>query len=236
MEQKHKQLHAHHRQRMKERFLKNGFDGFEEHEVLEFLLFYAIPRQYTNEQAHRLIEKFGSVSKVFDASVQRLMEVEGIGMHSALLISSMRELFRIYRSDCVSNIKSIDDYDRGGEYFTALFSGTVEERIILVCLDGANKIISTDTLSKGNCNSAAVSIRDIASLALKNNAGSIILAHNHPSGTCLPSSDDLNVTSMVRKTLQALDITLKEHYIVSGNNYVGIVKIYDNENKHKIIV
>ena len=98
-------LHEGHRQRLKERFIKNGLSDFEDHNVLELLLFYSVPRSDTNELGHKLLKKFGSLSNVFDAPVDELCKVEGIGLHSATLIKLIPELCNLYyvvKSDKVS--------------------------------------------------------------------------------------------------------------------------------------
>ncbi len=219
-------LHSKHRQRVKNKFLKHGFENFTDHEILEFLLFYSIPRVDTNEQAHRLLQKFGSISRVLEAPVGELTTVDGIGLQSAILISSLKEFFKVYSTDCFSNMKTIDSYEEGGEYCTALFAGSVNEYVSIICLDAANRVIETATLFEGSCNSTSINIKQLISIVVKNRAASIIMAHNHPGGVCIPSTEDLNVTSIVKKALSLLDISLKEHYIISGKNYIGLNRVY----------
>ena len=134
-------IHEGHRQRLKERFLKDGLSGFEDHNILELLLFYSVPRADTNEIGHRLLKKFGSLSQVFDASVEELCQVKGIGIHSATLIKLIPQLCGAYSTDKTKNITILNSTKDLGEYFIPRFMDKMDEEIHMVLLDNKNKIV-----------------------------------------------------------------------------------------------
>ena len=218
-------LHIQHRQRLKARFAKSGFSGFSDHEILELLLCYALPRKDTNQIGHALINRFGSLSRVFEADIGELCEVSGISEHSALLLKSVPELCRAYLTDKGKEVKAYGDYDDAGRYFVNRFVGVSDEEVYAAFLDNGYHMIECVKLSEGVVNASAVNIRKIASLALQRNAAFVMLAHNHPGGTVIPSGEDLNVTRAVAPALDILGVRLAEHYIVAGEQYIGIMKM-----------
>lgn len=223
-----KNVHARHRQRLKERFLKDGFDSFSPHEILEFLLFYALPRKDTNAIGHQLVKKFGSLSRVFEAPIEELEKIEGISTHSAILIKMIPIISREYMKDKMDIGTSAAGYKEMGEYFASRFIGVVSEQVVVALLDNSKRVIDIVTLHEGSVSSSAVDVRKIAQLALMKNAPSIILAHNHPGGAALPSPDDIMTTRAISKALELLDIELLEHYVVADEKYIGVRHMLDN--------
>ena len=217
--------HLLHRKRLKSRFLQGGFSGFSEHERLELLLCYALPRQDTNAIGHALIDRFGSLSRVMDADMRELCEISGISEHSALLLKMIPELCRAYLTDKGKAVKSYEDYDDAGRFFVNRFVGVSSEEVYAAFLDNGYHLLDCVKISEGIVNASAISIRKIATLALLRNASFVMLAHNHPGGTVIPSSDDLNVTRALSAALELLSVHLAEHYIVAGEQYVGILKM-----------
>lgn len=216
-------LHEGHRQRLKDRFLKGGLYDFEDHNVLELLLFYSVPRSDTNELGHRLLKRFGSLSNVFDAPIEELCKVEGIGMHSATLIKLIPELCSIYHTDKTENITVVNSTNLAGKYFVPKFMGKLNEEVHLMLLDDKKKVIKCELISQGTVNASAVSIRKIAGAAVNSNATGVILAHNHPGGIALPSSNDILVTKRIYKALKLMDIQLCDHIVVADGDYVSML-------------
>lgn len=214
-------VHDGHRQRMIQRFLHEGLDGFEEHQVLEMLLFYSIPRRDTNETAHQLIEAFGSLSGVLDAPYQELLNVPGVGANTAAMLKLLPALTRVYQSASVKDIR-INSSAAAGEYLLPRFIGRRDEAVFLVCLDVKGQVLSCNLLHEGSVNSAEVNIRKIMSAVLKYNAANVILAHNHPGGVALPSDEDLATTQKIKKALAPMDVALVDHIIVAGGDYVSL--------------
>ena len=214
-------IHEGHRERLKSRFLEQGLEGFNELNTLELLLFYAIPRKDTNVLAHRLIEHFGSLEAVFDASVQQLTEVEGIGENAALLISLVPELNKRCAIDSTREMKWIRSTSDAGKYLVPRLMHEKDEKALLVCLDSTGRIISTTELNRGVVNEVELNVRKIVETALRQRASKVILAHNHPDGVALPSREDELTTRMVLSALKLVDIVLMDHIVVSKNDYVS---------------
>ena len=184
-------IHAGHRQRMKERFLTGGLDGFSDHEVFELILFYAIPRRDVNELSHKLVEHFGSLRAVFEADFDELCSVEGIGENAATLIKLMSDTFRRYALGEDDKPFVYDSLKKIGDYAVKLYIGVSVEKLYAMLFDNKMMLLDTVMLAEGAVNSVRVSTRTIAEKAIKKNASSIILIHNHPNGTQYPSDEDV---------------------------------------------
>lgn len=214
--------HDGHRQRMKKRFLKNGLNDFSEHEVLELLLFYCIPRRDTNEIAHNLCNQFGSFAKVLDASVQELIKVEGMGENAATFLSLIRETNRYYQINRFDLNEALTTYDKCGDFLCPFFATEKNEAVYLLCLDAKCMVLSCEKIAEGSVNSTTVPARRVVQMALDKNATSVVLAHNHPSGIATPSDEDIQTTVKLAKTLGAVCVTLVDHIIVADDDYVSL--------------
>ena len=217
-------IHKDHRQRVRERYLKEGLDGFSEVQVLELLLFYVIPRQDTNPIAHRLIDRFGSLHQVLEAPVEELEKVEGIGPNAALLLSLITAVARVYAVNRTEKQKILRTIEDCGEYLKSFFIGRRSEMVYLLCLDAKCKVLGCREIGEGSVNSANVPIRRIVETALGLNATSVVLAHNHPSGIALPSGEDVLTTHRVAAALRTVDIVLVDHIVVADDDYVSMVQ------------
>ncbi len=217
-------IHHGHRGRVKARYLKHGLDNFDDHNVLELLLYYSIPRQDVNRLAHELINKFGSLYGVFDASVEALMSVGGVAESTALLIKLMKDINRRYLISKVNTQSEIilKETRLAGEYFSAYYYEDNEEKVYIATLDEQFRLIKCHKLFEGSINTIAISIRKIVETALADRAYSIIMSHNHPRGNALPSFEDREATSKVVKALRAVDIKLADHIIVGGGTYLSM--------------
>ena len=216
-------LHDGHRQRLIQRCLEEDLDNFEPHNVLELLLFYAIPRKDTNELAHVLMDTFGSLKGVFDAPYEELIKVTGIGPNTAALLKLVPSLTRTYYSSEARSI-ILDTSEKSGEYFLPYYIGQTEEVVRLACLDAGGKVISNQILHRGSANAAEVNLRKIVNIALRNNAMGVILAHNHPGGLPLPSEEDVATTKSIREALIPMGILLMDHIIVAGQDYISMAR------------
>ena len=217
-------IHKDHRQRVRERYLKEGLDGFSEVQVLELLLFYVIPRQDTNPIAHRLLDQFGSLYQVLEAPVEELEKVEGIGPNAALLLSLITAVARVYAVNRTEKQKILRTIEDCGEYLKSFFIGRRSEMVYLLCLDAKCKVLGCREIGEGSVNSANVPIRRIVETALGLNATSVVLAHNHPSGIALPSGEDVLTTHRVAAALSTVDIVLVDHIVVADDDYVSMVQ------------
>lgn len=212
-------MHKGHRDRVKNRFLNEGLDHFEDHQVLEFLLFYSIPVRDTNELAHTLIRRYGSLSAVLEADVEDLMTVPGIGKNSAVLLSLIPSLSRRYFKDKWGDKPQLNSSSKAGEYLISLFAGRSYEFFYLICLDAQNRVNHAALIHEGTIDQAAVYPRLIVEAALRHQSHSVILSHNHPGGTLRPSASDIEVTKIIKNALDPISIRVIDHIIVAGDRY-----------------
>lgn len=219
------QLHAGHRKRMKDSLIDGGKNNFEDHQLLEMLLFYSIPRVDTNELAHRLIKECGSLKEVLYASPEKLMSVKGIGKETATHIVLIREIYKRVRKNKFEPRKEYDSLTKVGELALSYFDGDKDERISAMLFDGNMHLLNIVELSNGSVNSAPFDKRELARVALMHNATRVILAHNHPSGDTTPSTADRMTNQAAESALEAVGVTLIEHLIVSNIGYTPMMQM-----------
>ncbi|MEE0963822.1 JAB domain-containing protein [Ruminococcus sp. YE282] len=213
--------HSGHRKRLKNKFVENGFDIFEPHEALEMYLFYAIPRKDTNLLAHRLLDRYLTIGGVCDAPIDELIKDFGLSWSAAVYLKMLPEMSRLYNESKLSNDYIIDP-DTLGDKFKAKFIGRTSEAVALILGDAKGKMIYFDIVSKGSINSTELPIRKIVDLALRHNAKTAFIAHNHPSGSSLPSSGDIETTHIIFTTLRGVGVNLIDHYIITDEDYVSL--------------
>ena len=217
-------MHEGHRQRLKTRFRKEGLDNFDELYVLELLLFYCVPRKDTNPLAHSLLNRFGDLNGVLDASAAELEKVPGVGENISTFLTMVKEVNRFYDVNASRKIRILRTIDQCGEYLIPRFKGRENETVFLLCLDAKCKVLCCKEVGEGSVNSANVPIRRIVEMALGANATTAILAHNHPSGLAIPSDDDVQTTLRLARALESVDIVLADHLVVSGDDFVSIAQ------------
>lgn len=230
-------IHREHRRRVKNRFLSEGLDHFEELHALELLLFFAIPQGDVNPRAHRLLEHFGNLHQVLEAPPEQLMQVEGIGEHTAILLGLVKGLSRKYLIGYEEKNIQLQTLEDCGKYLMDRFLGKRDESVMLLCLDAKRAPLCCRVVSEGSVNTAEVSVRKVVEAALAVNATSAVLAHNHPSGIALPSMEDIVTTRRMGMALDAVGITLEDHIVVAGRDYVSLAQsgYYDPENCRMIV-
>ncbi len=219
-----KNIHKGHRSRMKQRFLKHGLDGFDDHNVLELLLFYGVPQRDVNPLAHALLNHFGSLAAVFDAPAEELQKISGVGENVAILLKLIPQIARRYMMSRTSFDTVLDSVHKAGEYLIPYFYAQREEVVYLVCLDAKRKVLNCQLLFHGNVNSAHISVRKIVETALVHNSTSVILAHNHPSGIAIPSKEDFQVTVKIQRALEVVGIELADHLVVADDDFVSMLE------------
>lgn len=223
MEQQNKKKNVHegHRERMRNKYVNKGIEVFEQHEILEMLLFYAIPRKNTNDIAHRLLEACGSLSAVFDAPIDILMQ-QGLSYNAAVLLHMIPDLSRAYQSDKFDNEEKIITDENIGKKMVHLFAGKNEECVYAFFLDAKGKEKFSGIISKGDASSAPLFSKDIVSIAARCKAVTVIIAHNHPSGVAFPSRADLEATADIADALDTIGIHLADHIIVADRDYISL--------------
>lgn len=217
-------MHSNHRKRMKSKFMKDGIDIFEDHEVLEFLLYWAIPRKDTNTIAHSLINKFGSISSVFDAPYKFLLEVNGVGENVAIFLKLIPQIARIYEENKYMINKPIPSMEECCQKLVLKFIGRNEEAVALMLFDSKGKIVFDGIINKGSVNAVEIYSRRIVELISSYFATSLLLAHNHPSGVAIPSKDDIRSTEKLSRILESMHVHFLDHIIVADNDYVSMMQ------------
>ena len=217
-------VHDGHREKVRQRFLSGGLDGFADHEALELLLFYAIPRRDTNVLAHQLIERYGSLHGVLTAPMEDLKNFPGIGERTAVLLHLAPELYRKSRLQAAAQDTPLNSVERVGTFLLERFSGERNEVVYQLCLDRKGKLLSCKRLAEGGLMATALNIRSVVENAVLTAASAVILAHNHPSGVALPSPDDLATTQQIQRALDAIGIPLTDHIIVADGDFVSLAQ------------
>ena len=207
--------HTGHRQRMKERLLNGGLESFSDHEIVEVLLFYALPYRNTNDLAHSLVTRFGSWTQVLDAAYEDLITVPGVTPHVATLLVLAGHAARRYHLDLTGRVQQLYSADMVAKHVLPWFLGRKEESVLLVSMDNKRKLLNTTRIFEGSVNSAQFNIRQAVQQALRDNATQVVLAHNHPNGYAFPSEADIATTQYVQEVLEPLDIRLVDHIIVA---------------------
>lgn len=216
--------HSGHRQRMRERFAKQGLDGFAPHEILELILMYAIPQKDVNPIAHRLVERFGSLHAVLEADVSELVKVEGVGEYAAALLSLFSHVDRQLQRSRSEQKKRLTNRADCCQYCLSLLAGLRQEHLYLLCLNAQMEILQTALIAKGSLSEVAAYPRVVAEAALRSNAHSVVLCHNHPGGSVIPSQQDLDMTAALGRMLQGLEIPLVDHVVVAGEEVLSMVE------------
>ena len=165
--------HEGHRQRLKNRFLQEGLENFEKHNVLEILLFYAIPQRDTNDIAHELLNTFGSLKGVFEADYTELLKVKGVKENTATLIKLIPEIAREYMFEEISEERVFDTAEKIGKYFVRKYIGEVNEVVYLMLLDNGFKLLDVCRIHEGSVNSANISPRKIMNQIIQPKINSI---------------------------------------------------------------
>lgn len=209
-----------HRERLRERFEKSGFNGFHDYEVLEFLLTFIFRQGDVKPLAKELIKTFGSFSKVLDASVEELENIKGMGKASALSLHAFRETMAYYfQNHATVDKEQITKMSALVEMLRASIGHKQNEILFAVFLNAKNEVLATKELGEGTVSQASAFPRKIVEEALKQKATSIILAHNHPGGVAEPSEHDERITTEIQKALALVEISLQDHIILANNEY-----------------
>ena len=217
-------IHEGHRARLKQRFAEHGERVFDDHQLLELMLFYAVPQGDVNPLAHRLINHFGSFAAVLDANPEELRKVKGVGGHTALFLSMFPQILRRYMASKSGNEELICSTADAGEYLLPYFFGTRNETAFLLCLDAKGKVLSCRFLAEGSLDRVGLNSRQVVETALEDRASSVILAHNHISGLATPSEADVALTLALRPLLRSLGIHLLDHLVIADGDFVSMAQ------------
>jgi DNA repair protein RadC len=217
-------IHKHHRDRLKKRFLSEGLKGFNDSQALELLLFYAYPQKDTNPIAHEFLNKYGSLSNLFEADYKDLQRVLGSTEHVAVLLTLIPQLYQKYMISKWSDRPKLSTVREAGEYCVSLYQGKKYEVLALLCFDLNKHLIATSYINEGIVTETIISPRKIVECAIRFQAVSVIMAHNHPGGTPEPSFADIEATRRISELLAGIGISLSDHIIISGNEFFSFAQ------------
>lgn len=217
-----KSVHAGHRERVRENVLKNGFEQLEDHKLLELLLFYSIPREDTNELAHRLLNEFGSLAGVVKATPKQLERISGVGKNTAVLLSGMGELCaRALKEGCIKKTP----YLRNAEIIELIKSQYINEaneKFLLLCFDSGMRLKLSEFISEGDSIRVDFDIKRLVAKIIDCDATFVILAHNHPDGNPTPSGADIDTTANISVMLRKIGVILFDHIIIGENTHCSM--------------
>ena len=210
--------HVGHRERMRERFFQHGLETFNEIEALEMLLYYAIPRKDTNPLAHELLDRFGSLEYVLNATEEELCSVPGVNQRIAALLMMVPQITRLSEVTRANQIVDVTRTEDAVKLLQPYFRGQRRELFIMLCLDAQKRVTHIEQMNKGVVNYVNFDTRRVVETALKRHAVSVILAHNHPDGRAYPSREDDSATGQVMRALNTVGIDLYDHIIIAGDD------------------
>ena len=212
-----KNIHSGHRKRVKANVIKNGFSQLEEHKLLELMLFYSIPREDTNELAHKLIKHFGSYEEVFKADVDQLKRVDGVGDNTAVMIAAMGETFSRISKAKPPKKRTYKNTEDLKELAISLLQGEKNEKVYLICFDAKKTLKRYTVISEGDEVSSEINMKEVIKNLVDSDSSIAVLAHNHPTSSAEPSAFDIDSTRMVCVTLRKIGYALADHIIVGEN-------------------
>ena len=221
-------IHKGHRARIRDKFARFGADVFSSHELLELLLFYMIPVRDTNPISHMLLSRFGTIGGVLSAGKDELMQVDGVGSATADALLSFANSLDLSYLRPMSKIIQFSKYETVGKFFTEKYRGATSEYVSAALLDNDLRLIRYIKVFDGKFLSPSLKARSIIVPAIQHRASCVLLAHNHPRGLPLPSSDDIGTTIAVSRALEVVNIRLTDHLIIADNDYCSMRRHYPN--------
>lgn len=224
MAEKKENVHSGHRARVRQKFLRDGLESFDTHQVLEMYLFYAIPYKDTNELAHRLLNRYMSISGVCSAPVDELMRDFRLSENAAVLLKLLPELTRRYYAETRTKLGEDIDLDNIGNMMHPSFIGRTDEVVVLALGDTKGRLKFMDIVAKGSLNATDLPVRKVVDIAIRQNARTAFLGHNHPSGSALPSAADIKTTRVIARTLAGVGVQLMDHFIFTDTEYLSLAK------------
>ena len=229
---KNKNIHSGHRERMRSRFLKDPeLSGFAEHEIMELILFFVFPRGDTNAVAHRLLDTFGSVNAVVNAPVEKLAKVENIGQNSAVMLKMLGSVAKYLDKQDLLHI-DVRDIPKLSQYLKAMFAGELSERFVVMTVNSNMRINSVEQVTVGGQSVVCPDLKEMAKAVFSSSEENIMLVHNHPGGTSKPSGDDIILTRKIMQYFSPFGINVLDHFVVGRDSVTSMRAcgfIYDTE-------
>ncbi|MBT3479452.1 MAG: DNA repair protein RadC [Candidatus Marinimicrobia bacterium] len=212
------QINEGHRQRLRDKFLKSGLDGFHDYEIIELLLTLGTPRKDCKQAAKDALKQFGSLKSVLEANAEELKSINGIGDNNVFGLKIAQAVSRRYLSDKIINKDFIRSADEVMDYLKHNLRDKNREIFMVIYLNGRNQILKMEELFEGTLSTSAVYPREVVKRALENDAAALVFVHNHPSGNPNPSQDDLTITKKLVEAVKAIEVSVHDHLIIAGND------------------
>ena len=210
-----------HRKRAKERLIKFGIETLRDYEIVELMLFLIFKRKDVKPLAKRLLNRFGTIDRILNATYQELTKIEGIGMSAFNAIKIINGIVIAAVKSRVIKKKHINCFEDVIAYCKLNMKYLVAEELRVLFLNAVSEIIADEVIQKGDLNTVSIYPRMIARRCIEIGANGVILVHNHPSGDPTPSSDDLYMTDKIYKALKTLDISLQDHIIIGDDRFIS---------------
>ncbi len=228
-------LHALHRQRLDKKVSEYGLESLEPHEQLEYLLYAVIPMGDTNELAHRILDRFKTISGAINASMDELMTIEGVGRSTARFLTSLPALLGIVeRSILTDKPLKLNGYEKLADFVKTFFYGKLTESAYMLSMNSSFRLLSITRISEGVQGETAVYVPKVVRQALNDRASTVVIVHNHPCGLVNPSIADMELSEKLEKCFEMVDIEFFDSLIVSGNDVYSIVLKDTIGNKGKV--
>ena len=215
-----------HRQRLRERFVKSGLDGFADYEVVELLLTLAIPRSDVKQPAKALISKFGDLRGILDAPLEELQQVSGIGSVTPVALRIIKEAANLYLRQTAQQAESLCDFEALSRFWRSKIGALSNEVFQVGYLDSRLRLLrdGVETMEEGTTDRAAVYPRSVIEAALKRKAAALVFAHNHPNGDVQPTEQDKVLTRALVLAATTVSIKVHDHLIVSADKVFSFRK------------
>lgn len=211
-----------HRARMRDKLLRAGPEALADHELLEMILFLALPRRDTKPIARALLARFRSFASAISASAHELREIEGLGEAGIAALKTVQAgAIRLVRAEIMDQ-PILGSWSRVIDYLTAVLSREKVEHFRVLYLDTRNRLIADEPQSRGTVNLTSVYPREVVRRALELSATALILVHNHPSGNPTPSAQDIDITQAVRAAAEPLSVAVHDHVIIGNGEWVSL--------------
>jgi len=213
-----------HRQRLRQRFALQGFNGFHDYEIIELLLSYAIPRKDVKPIAKNMLHHFGSLPAIFEATPQELKIIHGVGSESAMFFQLVRQTVAHYLAADLNHKHVFDQVNKVKQYLRLLLQGKTTEAFGVIFMDTQHRYLETSILFEGTLDYTTVFPRDIMKKALELDAKALILFHNHPGGCQQASQSDLALTQKLQTLGDMMEIKILDHFLIVENKVLSFVE------------
>lgn len=214
-----------HRKRLRERYVKNGYEALQDYEIIELLLTFVKQRVDTKPLAKQLIKKYGTIEEILKADIKDLKETEGVGDIKAVFLNFIGDIAACSFKDKAEKQKiSFKNKNQLISYLRNDIGFSKNEEFKVLFLNSVNEIIETEILFTGTIDKSAVYPRKILERALYHNARSIVFVHNHPSGNVSPSQKDIELTEEMKKFFKIVDINVLDHIIITKNSHFSFLE------------